>query len=347
MRVLPSLPPPGHNKSSGMSGDNYELIQDVRQNTVNRTSIDNEYELVSKNMTEEGNTRYSTSATVHAKNARNSPENRASTSDKFDHEYAETIDRPSFRHTRIDSPLNDKDGYFVPSADKILENEAFNNTKVIYEEVENLQPTTSKVLNIESSPASSNSSTQLEHAYFAPIDLQSGKDTTDVKNFLDNLTPSMDKPDNEYAVTIDPAVFRSDTYFESTVCEEHLTNVAAAVDTNTCSATTHDSKVIYEEVEDFQPTTFKDLNTESSPTSSHSSTHLEHAYLDRFELQSETKTCSHNEYNDESIAKEKVYHGIEDTLIHATEVDYVNSQNDESQDKCELNLDECGYLVLE
>ena len=151
---------------------------------------------------------------------------------------------------------------------------------------------------------------------------------------MDTLTSSKDKVDNEYLVTVDPAIFRSDTYFESTVCEEHLPNVAAALDTNsTCRATTKDSNVIYEEVEEFQPTTFKDLNTESSPTSSNSSTHLEHAYFDRFELQSEKKPCSHNEDGDEGIAEKKVYHCTEDTLIHATEVDYVNSQNDAGQEQ--------------
>ena len=113
---MPSLPP-GRDKTSG---DIYELIQDVRQNTVNRTSIDNEYELISKNMTEEGNTRYSTDATVHAINARNSPENRASSTDKFDHEYAENIDSISIRQTKSDSPLDDEDGYLVPTADVIL-----------------------------------------------------------------------------------------------------------------------------------------------------------------------------------------------------------------------------------
>ena len=88
---------------------------------------------------------------------RTHPQNLVISTNKLDCEYAEIPDSPTLNHTYFDSPLIDEEGNMVPNADPVLDiffDIKAEDSKAVYEEVDNFEPRPPRNVNAKSSPTS-------------------------------------------------------------------------------------------------------------------------------------------------------------------------------------------------
>ena len=202
-------------------------IQQTRQSNPSLSCTDELFPAdISSDICKEhaGNETEDSSVHVSSLDTQNHLQNLVIYADKLDCEYAEIPDSPNFTHTRLDSPLNDEEGYMVPNAEAVLDSNSFGKTtkdsKVVYEEVDNFEPGSPSNINAKPSPTSVSmtpnkdadydSLSHIQHAYFGFSDLQAeniispGKkeqdengDRKDIKHTFTTLDPELKESDRD------------------------------------------------------------------------------------------------------------------------------------------------------
>ena len=194
-----------------------------------------------------------------------------------------------------------------------------------------------------------------------------------------NLVISADKLDCEYA-EIPDSLNLTHTYFDSPLNDDEeymVPNAESVLDNNTVDITAKDTKVVYEEVDNFEPKPPRNINAKPSLTSVSmtpnkdadydSSSQIQHTYFGFSDLQAENSISPGKKEQDENGGRKDIKHtfttpdpelkdreqdiGSSFTLystIDEAKADIsVISKNDNSQEKCETHEDDFGYLVLE
>ena len=215
-------------------------------------------------------------------------------------------------------------------------------------------------------PADISSDIYKEHADNKTEDSSVHVSSLDTQNHLQNLVIYADKLDCEYAEILDSPNF-THTCFDSPLNDEEgymVPNAEAVLDSNSFGKTAKDAKIVYEEVDKFEPKSSSNINAKPSPTSVSmtpnkdadydSLSHIQHAYFGFSDLQTENSISPGKKEQDENGDRKDIKHTfttldpeLKESDREGNKGNSVSSENYKSREKCEANEDDFGYLVME